>query len=238
MLVKFCIAESDFENYLFSNPLTFSSTQHGELVKNTKLFRHSSDLSISSAQECKKLYDAEIIFKDIMTKTDKNSLAIESTILLTKLFYSQMRYEEAVKQLNSNRIKQLFVEHLQNLSSYIQSKQVLQQQQTLQQLTKTDNLRQLQLFAELHSLRGLCLEIKRKNDETRKDDQDTIDSYELSSIFAIQHSLLLHQRLANNQLVDQSPTNNVNAYDDNLDLINPLYENAIQKAPLLYIKRG
>ena len=30
-------------------------------------------------------------------------------------------------------------------------------------------------------------------------------------------------------------TNNI---DDNLDLINPLYEIALQKAPLLYIKRG
>ena len=50
-----------------------------------------------------------------------------------------------------------------------------------------------------------------------------------------------HQAIGS--LVATEPTNSVtlnslNNGDDNLDLINPLYEIALQKAPLLYIKRG
>lgn len=227
-LAKFTIAESILESDLFLNPMIFSSTLPGELAKNFKTL----DNHDFSADEAKKLYDAEFMFKQVIEKTDKPNLSMEANIVLIKLLYSQMRYDEAIKQLNNHRIKQVISGHLQNLQYYLQAKQLIQQQQSLQVLTNSQSLRQMQLYAELYSIRGLCLELKRKNEDTQRDDQDIIDSYELSSLFAIQHSLMLQQKYNS----DNSP-NNLNQ-EENLDLINPLYENAIQKAPLLYIKRG
>lgn len=227
-MAKFTYAESILENHLFLNPMIFSSTLPGELAKNSKtLYNH--DFSVD---ESKKLYDAEFMLKQVIEKADNTNLSIEANISLIKLLYSQMRYDEAIKQLNTHRIKQIIGGHLQNLEHYLQAKQLIQQQQSLQVLTNSHSMRQMQLFAELHSIRGLCLELKRKNEDNQKDDQDIIDSYELSSLFAIQHSLNLHQKYSSDNSLG-----NLNQ-EENLDLINPLYENAIQKAPLLYIKRG
>lgn len=104
---------------------------------------------------------------------------------------------------------------------------------------------------------NLLSKISDDNDE--EDDQKVIDSFELSSRIAIKHSLLMfqymnyHQASGNGASNQQSSTssgvlnsepnnsitlNSLNNGDDNLDLINPLYEIALQKAPLLYIKRG
>ncbi len=147
------------------------------------------------------------------------------------------------------------------------------------QLPKTDSLRQLQLYAEAHSIKGLCLEQKRSNlfvtnpnykssDDFKIDDQDIIDSFEISSLLAIQHSILMHQKLsastsnisninsATGASLVQATNINSNAIngiaaasdissslntlannDDNVDLINPLFEISLQKAPLLYIKK-
>lgn len=206
-------------------------------------------------------------------------LGSEANILLSKLLYSQMRYEEASKHLNSTRLKTILNEHLEKLKQYQQSQSTQQQQQLFQNLTRTNSLRQLQIFAEAHSIKGLCLELKRANsfssnqnlkqslsDECKKDEQEMIDSFEMASIFAIEHSLLMHQKLASTQPASNSTPgtsntsqgsgvnqntiqtndqasnlltlNALNSTDDNLDLINPLYEVALQKAPLLYIKRG
>lgn len=201
-------------------------------------------------------------------------MIIESCVLMTKLLYSQARYDEAIKYLNTSALSSILNEHLSKLAQ--------SQQSSNQYLPKTENARQLQLFAEAHALKGLCFEIKKANyfqantnkltiDELRQEDQEITDSFEMSSLLVIQHSLLMHQIVNNlptpnsaqsgNQNAASSSVNssainssgntesstatianlNINALnnnDENLDLINPLYEIALQKAPLLYIKRG
>ena len=129
------------------------------------------------------------------------------------------------------------------------------------------------MFAEAHSIKGLCLEKKRFNslnatasfkggEDSNNEDETIIDSFEMASRMSIQHSLLMHQYVNSqsssnsgsiNQLSNGSNTaasnldatntansaiNTMSNVDDNLDLINPLYEIALQKAPLLYIKKG
>lgn len=194
-------------------------------------------------------------------------MALESNVLLGKLYYSQAKYDDALKILNANAVKTPLNEHLKRLQT--------SQHQPNQQLPKTENVRQLQIYAEAHALRALCFEIKRTNsfqanahykittstDEMKQEEQDIIDSFEMSSLLAIHHSLLVHQstnKSSSNQnlntnnaltslsVVDSSNAsvlatltlNSLNNNDENLDLINPLYEIALQKAPLLYIKRG
>jgi hypothetical protein len=180
------------------------------------------------------------------------SVVMEASILLTKLLFSQKRYQEANNLLNGSTLAKTIAEHIAALKKLQQN-----------QLPNTDNLRQMQLFAELHSIRGLSLESKKSvqnspvetNKQSPSDEQEIIDSYEISSLFAIQHSISLHQ-LINSQIaatpVQGSMTSNIpndsnpaltslnalNNNDDNLDLINPLYEVSLQKAPLLYIKKG
>ena len=223
------------------------------------------------------------------------SLVIESSVLLIKLFYSQMRYEEATKhltQLNSP-LQSTLADHLAKLRQQ-QSPSNAQHQF---QLPKTDSLRQMQLFAEAHSLKALCLEKKRiaslnaiqnykLSEEARLEEQEIIDSYELASLFAISHSVSMYQQTsgsssnsggassanvqgsvsgasganaatastaaalagtmagANTNTLDSINNANLltlnalNNSDDNMDLINPFYEIALQRAPLLYFKRG
>lgn len=208
-----------------------------------------------------------------------------------------MRYEEALKQLSSNKIQSAMNEHISQLKVIQQ-----QQQQSNTQIGRTDSMRQLQIFAEAHSIKALCLENKRsiqinanpsyKNtDEYKRDDQDIIDAYEIASLFAIQHSIQMHNLMSNTSVSPSNTTvaimasavmqnnpsistsqnqaqtsvqnsssagsnantitgssssdantalnlNALNNAEDNLDLINPLYEIALQKAPLLYIKKG
>ena len=180
------------------------------------------------------------------------------------MFYSQTRYDDAAKQLSSNKVNPILSDHL------------LKIKQNQQQVPRTDNLRQLQIYAEAHALKGLCMEIKRHknianipNYENNSEEQEIIDSFEISSTLAIQHSFQMHQLMNSGQttpslaqaasnsnqntnsganstspIIDTpnstnfSNLNALNNSDDNLDLINPLYEIALQKAPLLYIKRG
>jgi hypothetical protein len=200
-------------------------------------------------------------------------LSIEASILLSKLFYSQQRIDEASKQLSSPKIHNVLTDHVKTLKLIRQHAQ--QQSSPPPQQAKADSLRQLQIFAEGHAIKGLCLEHKRgsslstnqaykQSEEHKNDEQEIIDSFETSSQFAIQHSVLMQQKLekatpnnSSNTLqaggpssatggVSASTTSNdiaatlnaLNNNDDNLDLINPLYEISLQKAPLLYIKRG
>ncbi len=200
-------------------------------------------------------------------------MSIEASILLSKLFYSQQRIDEASKQLSSPKIHNVLTDHVKTLKLIRQHAQ--QQSSPPPQQAKADSLRQLQIFAEGHAIKGLCLEHKRgsslstnqaykQSEEHKNDEQEIIDSFETSSQFAIQHSVLMQQKLekatpnnSSNTLqaggpssatggVSASTTSNdiaatlnaLNNNDDNLDLINPLYEISLQKAPLLYIKRG
>lgn len=174
-----------------------------------------------------------------------------------------MRLEDAANLFNQDRLLLVMTDH---------NKSLKKQQRTggdpLQCVNSTTQ-RQLQLFAEAHSIKGLCLERNRfaslsmdpgykSSDECIEEEQLIIDSFELSSQIAIKHSLIMLQYINNqeksNSIVNQpgltpassnlesinvsANLNSVNNIDDNLDLINPLYEIALQKAPLLYIKRG
>ncbi len=190
---------------------------------------------------------------------------IEASILLLKLFYSQKRSQEANNILNSTKLQSVLADHIVILKKYQQN-----------QLPNTDNLRQMQLFAEAHSIKGLCLESRKThpiNDArtststltasfTPQEEQEIIDSYEMSSLFAIEHSVNMHNLIssqvpatsiqASTSISNSASSANgfdavnatlnslnaLNSNDDNLDLINPLYEVSLQKAPLLYIKKG
>jgi hypothetical protein len=202
----------------------------------------------------------------------KKYLEIQASILLGKLFFSQMRIEEAYKILNGNKVYRTLTEQIARLKAHPQEKL---------DLAKLYSLREMQIYAEGHSIKGLCLEKKHLNqaalspaykhsEEAKKDEQDVIDYFEGASRFAIEHSLLAQKRmLASHQ---SSPTNtlsnasssgqqastsgaagsalnsgdavnnptlsSLNNNEDNFDLINPLYEIALQKAPILYIKKG
>jgi tetratricopeptide (TPR) repeat protein len=113
-------------------------------------------------------------------------LIIESIILLIKLLYSQARIEEAVKLLNNKPLQPIIAEHLVKIK---QSKRPVK--------IKTDSLRQLQLFCDLHSIRGLCLGKKlstlllnnNESNESKQIEQDIIDSFELTSVLIIEHSM-------------------------------------------------
>jgi hypothetical protein len=213
----------------------------------------------------------------ISIKTQK-AMSIEATILLSKLLFSQQRIEEALKYLTTQNIHNVLTDHIKTLKELRKHSQQPQQQSPPQQ-AKADSLRQLQIYAEGHAIKGLCLEHKSSSsllgpgqstgkqtaDELKTDEDDIIDSFETSSQFAIQHSVLMQQKIekstpassnTNTLQVGQgsggtggisasatandiaATLNALNNNDDNLDLINPLYEVSLQKAPLLYIKKG
>lgn len=73
-MIKFCIAESDLENYLFSNPLIFSTSQN-----------QTPEVDINQSRSDKILYDAEFTFKEILTKSDKNVI-LKKNLKSLKLF--------------------------------------------------------------------------------------------------------------------------------------------------------
>ena len=242
----------------------------------------------ATATTSSQLYESELSLKDIIAKTESRSIEIEASILLAKLFYSQTRLQETNVLLTSGSLQPLIAAHVARLKRNEMSQQ--------SQLQASESLRSIQLYAEVHSIRGLCLEAAAKKNTSHAssssssnaapsvDDQDVIDSYEISSIFAIQHSLIMHQMLnlptsgglpssssalassgvAANQSSASSTAasgnasalattgvdsnsgsaisalislNTLNNSDENPDLINPLYEIALQKAPLLYIKK-
>lgn len=302
-LPKFSLAEADLEIYLFSNPLNVSCSSP---TGSTPVESQSSSTTTSPRASlvrtpAKILYDAEVQLKSVLSSSSSSeSIQIQTSILLAKLFYSLGRYEEATNQLYSPKLNAQLNEYISKLRQARQhSQQQTQQQQQqyiqtyLLQMLKNDSMRQLQLYAEGFALKGLCLEAKQKSRPTPgfssssyrmsdEDEQDIIDSYEIASQFAIQHSILMYQKmssLAGNAtsggVANTGPSSNsgagvstgsnstsgpntstggsapnsteaaitaslsaLNSTDDNLDLINPLYEISLQKAPLLYIKKG
>jgi hypothetical protein len=196
-------------------------------------------------------------------------LTIEGNILLIKLVYSQGRLSEVNKLFSVEKLQSQMNDHINKMKNQL--------------MPEIDSLRQLQLLAEAHSIRGLCLEKRKQNKglitvnigstlitnehEKEINEQDIIDSYETSSHFAIEHSIAIQKKfpsmvnnLSNSQFPsttitssnniipsivnENSLTSNINSLsilnnvEENIDLINPLYEIALQKVPLLYIKRG
>lgn len=256
-LIVFCRAEAELENYLFSNPMAFQN-----------LSAESTSIVASGSQPSQKSNDALARIEKALNETANKrlvplptfdsleSIAVEANILLAKLYYSQMRFDEASIVFSRENIQQAMYDQIK----------ALKQQQSHDLNIKVSNLRQLQLFAEAHSIKGLCLEKKRVNNLAANngnymdEEQHIIDSFEVSSHIAIRHSLeyMRSQSSAKDQTSAggvgggmSSATSNLesiaattqslnaaNNIEDNLDLINPLYEIALQKAPLLYIKRG
>lgn len=256
ILSKFCKAESELENYLFINPIIFSSNSN---ESSSVVFQSQTSKSPDVMNNIEKS------FKEVINKTDNAYLSIETCILLAKLYYSQMRLDEASSLFDRDNMHSIMNEQIKNL------KRAQNTSGDPLQSIKSTTHRQLQLFAEAHSIKGLCLERKQFNNmstninykstnECKNEDQHIIDSFELSSLIAIKHSLLMLQYLSKkdrDSKTTNEPTssgtsnmevlstnianvnlNSLNNADDNLDLINPLYEIALQKAPLLYIKRG
>lgn len=89
---------------------------------------------------------------------------MQAGMLLAKLFYSQSRVEEANKLLNTLKLQKTLNEHIKHLKQQQQlsSSDSKQQQQIIVDLSKLYSLRQLQIYAEAHCLRGLCLEANRR----------------------------------------------------------------------------
>lgn len=196
-------------------------------------------------------------------------LCIDAYLLLSKCYYSQERYDEALNMLikvnlTTNEIK----------------------------LPTKITLRQKQLFAEGYSLKGLCLERQQQISVNRVKattvaaattsnannlDIEILKCFEIASDLAIEHSQsitqLYHQleeehqqqqqqqlalqqqqqQLQTQQLTSSSSSqqqqinsqklfSNLNLLiqqtDDGYDIMNPLYEIALQKAPILYVKLG
>lgn len=252
--MAFCRAEAELENYFFSNPMAFQN-----------LNAESTSVVASGSQPSQKSNDALARIERALNETANKrlvplptfdsfeSIAIEANILLAKLYYSQMRFDEASIVFSRENIQQAMYDQIK----------ALKQQQSHDLNIKVSNLRQLQLFAEAHSIKGLCLEKKRVNNLAANngnymdEEQHIIDSFEIASHIAIKHSLEYMRSQfsvkdqasagggmssATSNLESIAATtqslNTANNIEDNLDLINPLYEIALQKAPLLYIKRG
>ena len=114
-------------------------------------------------------------------------------------------------------------------SRYAETLKALEKVKLLSTTNKT--LRNTQLLAEANSLKGLCLEHSKTNI-----DDDIIKCFETASTLAIDYSesvAKLYQTQAPQQkysLIQQT--------DDGFDVMNPLYEIALQKVPVLYIKKG
>ena len=253
-------------------------------------------------------------------------------MLLAKLLYSQARIEEATKLLNTTKLHKTLNEHIKHLKQQQHHDSNKQPQQS-GSLRKLYSPRELQIYAEAHCVRGLCVEARRFNqrqssvsspgmvntvanvvvdtidqkrvpDTIPGSDQDMLilDSFEVASKFAVEHSLMANQRMtaqnspaggggvvggvqmgaggagnaggggvggvgaSSGAVVGGSTATNVglgqtggaqtavvsqssgaidlqggglaNVDDNMMDLINPLYEIALQKAPILYIKKG
>lgn len=217
-------------------------------------------------------------------------------MLLAKLLYSQARIDEAMKLLNTTKLHKTLSEHIKHLK---------QQHDKQSGLRKLYSPRELQIYAEAHCVRGLCVEARRLShrqsvssptavdsiDQKRmseagigsEHDMLVLDSFEVASKFAVEHSLMVNQRIS--PAIQNSPSGPggqigaggaggsgvtgtgtaagtmtlgpnsgaqamsqggsgtldlqaVTVDDSMMDLINPLYEIALQKAPILYIKRG
>ena len=119
-LIKFCLAEVELENYLFLNPLVLSmSSSSSEAAANASASKDSAFSTSLAKSQAKILYDTETMLKDLVAKADYNAskpaICTEAAILLAKLFYSQMRYDEAYKQLSSGKLALVFNEQIVKL---------------------------------------------------------------------------------------------------------------------------
>jgi hypothetical protein len=63
MLIKFYFAEANLENYLFSNPIILNTNE-------SVLDQIDSKSSSSKLTSRNKLYEIELVFKDIISKSD------------------------------------------------------------------------------------------------------------------------------------------------------------------------
>ena len=135
-------------------------------------------------------------------------------MLLAKLFYAQTRYDDALKQLNSSLSQPVLASHL---NKFRQNQQAGSTQ--IEQLTpKAETIRQYQIFSEAHSLRALCLErnqAKKSSNQSnnKSDEQELIDSFEVASLLAIQHSILVYTLIypqSNTNSASISNTNSTN----------------------------
>ena len=75
-------------------------------------------------------------------------LCVEANILLAKLYYSQMRLDEASSIFNTENLQSIINEHIASLK-----KQQKSGGDPLQ-CVNASTLRQLQIFAEGHSIKG------------------------------------------------------------------------------------
>jgi hypothetical protein len=94
------------------------------------------------------------------------------------------------------------------------------------------NLRKIQLYAEAYALKGLCLEQAQS-----KNLNEIISCFQLSTDMAIAHSKVLTPRFSQQQTANgtqRTPSND----DEATDIINPLFEIALQKTPLLFVNMG
>lgn len=136
-------------------------------------------------------------------------------MLLAKLFYAQMRYDEALKQLTSSISQPVLTSHLNKLR---QNQQAGCTQ--IEQLTpKAETIRQYQIFSEAHSIKALCLERNQAKKaatagQPKSDEQEVIDSFEIASLLAIQHSILIYNLIypqaSNSNSANISNTNSTN----------------------------
>ena len=105
------------------------------------------------------------------------SISVEANILLAKLYYSQMRFDEANIIFGRDSIQSAMHEQIKCLK--------LQQSADPLQSIKANNLRQLQLFAEAHSIRGLCSEKRRLNNLAGNRDGKSWFNHDFINIFVI-----------------------------------------------------
>ncbi len=111
---------------------------------------------------------------------------------------------------------------------------------TINKLDKTDlipqdnrTLRNTQLIAEGCSLKAYCLELLNvKSGGGGNSDEQIIEYFDRASNLAIEYSESISKRAQQQKysLIEQT--------DEGFDLMNPLYEIALQKVPVLLIKTG
>jgi hypothetical protein len=89
------------------------------------------------------------------------------------------------------------------------------------------SLRTIQLYAEAFALKGLCLEQAQSKNMT-----EIINCFQLSSDMALEHSKVLTSQFR------QHAGQRASSEDDSAELINPLFEIALQKTPLLFVSIG
>ena len=94
-------------------------------------------------------------------------------------------------------------------------------------------LRNTQLIAEGCSLKAYCLELLNvKSNEEGNHENQIIEYFDRASNLAIEYS----ESIAKEH--QQQKYSTIEQTDEGFDLMNPLYEIALQKVPVLFIKQG